>query len=291
MRFLHGVPVLVAAALLSTAATCDPYSGGPTEQEILEKSGLTVDKAEFAMFGNLLAVSPDPGRSYSVESSRTGCRTNASAMTEGPPWKLRAQDEFPNPTPELVRAAQDKLAALVKRDGYRMKDDQARTKSFTSTAGYEGGVRLSNTNVLTVWATTPCAADIPSADGSLAATLAHIPALTRKAVQAFNNGNPLDLYTITCGPLNRKLTVGPQTPERQAFEQQMKANASARGLGQVTEIANYRWADSSESEIAADVTVRYAKHAPGLDHTNSKRYRAVYQQISGEADLCSFEPA
>ncbi|MEV6277981.1 hypothetical protein [Nocardia sp. NPDC051832] len=291
MKLLLGVPVLVAVALLSTAAACDPYTGGPTEQEILDRSGLTVDKAEFAMFGNLLAVSPDPGRSYSVEAGRTGCRTNASAMTVGPPWKLRAQDEFRDPAPELVRAAQDRVTALAKRDGYRMKDDQDRVKSFATATGYEGGVRLSNDDVLVVWASAPCAAEIPSTDGTLAVALEQIPELTRKAVQAFNNGNPLDLYALTCGALNRKLTAGPQTPERQALEREMRADAAARGLGQITEITNYRWADSSQSEIAADVTVRYAKHAPGLDHTRSKRYRAVYQRLSGDTDLCSFDPA
>ena len=101
----------------------------------------------------------------------------------------------------------------------------------------------------------------------------------------------LELSGLTCGTLNKKLSAGAQSPERQTLEKEIQANAAARGFGHVTDISNYRWVDSSQLQVAAEVTVRYAKHAPGLDHTNNKRYRAVYSKSSdGAADLCCLDP-
>lgn len=284
--------LLIALALAALATACDPYSRDPDNAEILQSTGLTVEQAEYAVFDNLLALSPDPARSYGAEVTRHGCATNASARTVGPPWKLSVGDRFADPSPELVDATESALESMAER-GFTAPVDKElagrRGGYRRDSRGFEIGFEMRDTDgkrYLSVVATTPCAAEKSTGGGPIPPVFDAIRLATRKAVHAFGVADPAVLRTVACGKLGEGVDFAVPADERERLRQTMAADAETRGAGRVVEIANYRWQGDPilPSAASAEVTVHYQRH-PDI------RYRAEYRDWSGgDWRLCAFDP-
>ncbi|MEV0029736.1 hypothetical protein [Nocardia sp. NPDC050793] len=284
--------LLIVLALAAMATACDPYSRGPGNAEVLQSTGLTVEQAEYAVFDNLLALSPDPARSYGAEVTRHGCATNASARTVGPPWKLSVGDRFADPSPGLVDATEAALKSMAER-GFTMPVDKGLTGRRggyrRDDRGFEVGFEVRDTDgkrYLSVVATTPCAAEKSTGGGPIPPVVDAIRLATRKAVHAFGVADPVALRTVACGKLGERVDFAVPADERERLRQAMAADAETRGPGRVVEITSYRWLGDPmlPSAASAEVTVRYQRH-PDI------RYRAEYRDWSGGAwRLCAFDP-
>ncbi len=284
--------LLIALALAALATACDPYRRGPDNAEILQSTGLTVEQAEYALFDNLLALSPHPARSYGAEVTRHGCATNASARTVGPLWKLSAGDRFTDPSPELVDATETALTSMAER-GFTAPVDKAlagrRGGYRRDGRGFEIGFEVRDTDgkrYLSVVATTPCAAEKSTGGGPIPPVVDAVRLATRKAVHAFGAADPAALRGVACGKLGERVDFAVPADERERLRQAMAADAETRGVGRVVEITSFRWLGDPmlPSAASAVVTVRYQRH-PDI------RYRAEYRDWSGGSwRLCAFDP-
>lgn len=108
--------VLAVVAVVATGcATLDDK--GPTNEDIMQGTGLTVTTARPIVADNFELIWPeqlavDPA---AVDVSK-GCRTSMAAISyEGPPWRPRYEREVVNPSQEFVDRAMANLEAMTAR--------------------------------------------------------------------------------------------------------------------------------------------------------------------------------
>ncbi|MGY0497354.1 hypothetical protein ACWZHB_02500 [Nocardia sp. FBN12] len=161
------------AVLATTTLTgCGGFiDRGPTNQEIKDTTGLTVDEASPIVERNLELVWPEQVtiKRGPLPYSGVGCRTNDSMMSEGPPWYLRITKEEVNPSQEFIDRALANLESMTARGFilepskrpdavpadryYRDPRGYTVSSSLDTDVGPKKEVRFSMT------ATSPCAAE------------------------------------------------------------------------------------------------------------------------------------
>ncbi|MFE6924759.1 hypothetical protein ACFVAV_27295 [Nocardia sp. NPDC057663] len=106
----------LSALILSGCAGIDAEKG-PTNDDILRGTGLTVAAAKPIVADNFELVWPEQ---QSVDPEAVlrgkGCRTKMSAISsEGPPWHPRYEREVINPSQEFIDRAMVNLEAMTAR--------------------------------------------------------------------------------------------------------------------------------------------------------------------------------
>ncbi|WP_225728618.1 MULTISPECIES: hypothetical protein [unclassified Nocardia] len=307
--------------MLSSSCSHGPPSSGPTNKDILDSTGLTVADAEMVMLDNMVAISPQPAFSYATPIDRAGCQANASGARNGPPWRLSAINTFKSVSSQDGEAVLAKVDALAAR-GYTIRTSDAanpRSRHFKDKRGFEIGASYApgetGTGDLIVQASTPCAAEKESLEITLRDDEASIRAATRVMLSVNSSGDWDALDTVACNPLSDKIrklrygwmTVSPDgTITRdenlvdESLETERKANFAARGYGWMVDISNVQWTDMNGQqdlltpvEATAEITVRYERHAQGLDSNNTARYRArysSYREVDAKWHICAWDP-
>lgn len=113
---------VVVAAFLATSCG-DWIHQGPTNDDIKNSTGLTVETASRIVIDNFNSVwleTPSPPNPPFLQEGphlgRGGCRTNPNSfMTEGPPWSVNYSAIRKQATPEFTDKAFAKLDALIGR--------------------------------------------------------------------------------------------------------------------------------------------------------------------------------
>lgn len=120
---------MIALAMLTTAALtgCSAFiHEGPTNQQIKDRTGLTVAEASQVVAHNFGLIWPEPVPIdiKNVTTVGKGCRTNPnSLLSEGPPWHPTYEMEKVNPTPEFIDRAMANLEAMTAR-GFTLEPSQ-----------------------------------------------------------------------------------------------------------------------------------------------------------------------
>ncbi|MEU5405439.1 hypothetical protein [Nocardia asteroides] len=107
--------IAVAAALLSGCSLLEEK--GPTNDEVLKHSGLTVATARPIVADNFELIWPTPLSvdPATVDVSR-GCRSRMDSIrAEGPPWRPNYTREVVNPSQEFIDRAMSNLEAMTSR--------------------------------------------------------------------------------------------------------------------------------------------------------------------------------
>ncbi len=163
----------LAALTAATLAGCGSFiHEGPTNQQIEDRTGLTVTEASPIVAHNFGLIWPEPVSVDigDVTTVGTGCRTDPNSLrSEGPPWRPRYVMEEVNPSQEFIDRAMANLEAMTAR-GFTLEPSQRPDKDpanrvYRDSRGYTvssfrllpGGdptdVRFSMT------ASSPCAAE------------------------------------------------------------------------------------------------------------------------------------
>jgi hypothetical protein len=321
LQTVGAVTVTLCAVLASSSCGFESSPGGPTNKDILDSTGLTVADAEMTIRDNMVAVSPRPADSYASPIDRGGCRTNESGMHDGPPWKLSVSNTFKSISPQDGEAVLARVDAMASR-GYTIRTSdpaQNHSRYYKDKRGFEIGASYGNTesdtNVLYVTASSPCTAEDESTGIAVRTDAADIRATTRIIISVYNYGNWDALHKVSCGPLYDKIwkmrwghlewrdgQLAPYDESKidKSLENERKTNFEARGNGWIVGIANIQWTDSDGKEdlitpstATAEITIRYERHAEGLDGNNTARYRASYSD-SRRSDatwhICALDP-
>ncbi|MFD3706089.1 hypothetical protein ACFWUP_23365 [Nocardia sp. NPDC058658] len=117
--------VLAVLAIATLTGCSGLVDRGPTNQEIKDTTGLTVDEATPIVERNLELVWPEQVtvKRAQLPYSGLGCRTNDEMMSDGPPWHIRVTLEEVNPSQEFIDRAVANLEAMTTR-GFTLKPNQ-----------------------------------------------------------------------------------------------------------------------------------------------------------------------
>ncbi|MFI9511250.1 hypothetical protein [Nocardia sp. NPDC052566] len=321
LRTVGALSLALYAALASSGCGGVPAEG-PTNQQILDSTGLTVDEAESVIFDAMVAMSPIRAEASTSPIARTECRKNESGMRVGPPWRLSAGVTVKPVTPEEGRATLDKVDALASNGYTKRTSDPAandRSRSYKDKRGFEIGASYSTdadgAGSVHVTASSPCAAVDKTTEVGLLDDAADIRATTRIAISVYNSGNWDALFKVSCGQFNEKISKmrwghlewrdGVLVPYDESkvdksLENERQANFAARGNGWIVGISNIKWMNSdgkedrfTPSKATADVAVRYERPAEGLGNDNIARYRAEYsdyRRTDATWHICGLDP-
>ncbi|WP_130917085.1 hypothetical protein [Nocardia cyriacigeorgica] len=160
-----------AASLLLLAVGCGSViDEGPTNDDIKNTTGLTVEQAARVVYDNLNLVWPNPVEPRLDQVGKIGCRTNPNSMrSEGPPWQVEKKMVKQDPSPELVEQVRANLDSLTER-GFGLEesaitDDHPLDRVYTDGNGYviqssmEIDRRVTDIPILEVASRAPCAAE------------------------------------------------------------------------------------------------------------------------------------
>ncbi|MBF6296406.1 hypothetical protein IU459_02480 [Nocardia amamiensis] len=107
--------IVILATLLITGCS-SVIDEGPTNDEIKNSTGLTVDEAARIVYENLNTVWPNQTNPDPHDIEKSGCRTNPNSLrSEGPPWRVARKVVKPDPAPELIDQVLAKLDTLTSR--------------------------------------------------------------------------------------------------------------------------------------------------------------------------------
>lgn len=163
MRWLRYASVV---ALLALSVGCSE-SSGPSNEEVLESTGLTVGEASRIVGENLSAVYSGPQRVDVTKVEKSGCQTDSSSWKSvGPPWYISMNRVISDPSPDLITQTQDKLAAFVER-GFEPEpgspSSEPADRSYIDTRGFRIGAmvdtRIDGRVEFTIFSWSPCAAE------------------------------------------------------------------------------------------------------------------------------------
>ncbi|KAF0845771.1 hypothetical protein FNL39_106160 [Nocardia caishijiensis] len=107
--------MLAFSLVLTGCALVDEH--GPTNEDIMRRSGLTVAKSTPIVADNFELIWPE-GLSVdpAMVDTSTGCRSRMDSITmDGPPWRPSYQREQINPTQEFLDRAMANLEAMTAR--------------------------------------------------------------------------------------------------------------------------------------------------------------------------------
>lgn len=163
--------LLIIAAALAVAPGCAPSSPtdeGPTNEQVMQSTGLGVEESTRIAAANLsvaVGVPLDPARERVVQ---VGCRTDPeSLMTIGPPYRVRLSHEVAAPSPDVLAEAMARVEKLTDR-GFELQprtpnDQTPEDRTYQDDKGY---TVITSTSVmvlggpgLTIYSNSPCAAD------------------------------------------------------------------------------------------------------------------------------------
>ncbi|MFH5211326.1 hypothetical protein [Antrihabitans spumae] len=163
--------LFVISAAVAVAAGCAPsptVDEGPTNEEIMQSTGLTVAEATRVAAANLsvaVGVPLDPARERVV---KVGCRTDPeSLMSIGPPYRVRLSHEVAAPSPDVLAEAMARVEKLTDR-GFELQprtpnDQTPEDRTYQDDKGY---TVITSTSVmvlggpgLTIYSNSPCAAE------------------------------------------------------------------------------------------------------------------------------------
>ncbi|MGV9436944.1 MULTISPECIES: hypothetical protein [unclassified Nocardia] len=166
---MKAAALLVMAAVLSGCTILEEQ--GPTNEDVLKGTGLTVAAAKPIVADNFELIWPAP---LSVDpetvSVRTGCRSSMTSISgEGPPWRPRYEREVVDPSQEFIDRAMANLEAMTAR-GFTLVPSQNpsedpvsryyRDARGFSVASSRTRVGKNNEEVRFIMASTsPCAAE------------------------------------------------------------------------------------------------------------------------------------
>ncbi|MFE1594059.1 hypothetical protein [Nocardia sp. NPDC058705] len=165
---MTALAVLAIATLTGCSGLVDR---GPTNQEIKDTTGLTVDEASPIVERNLELVWPEQVtvKRAQLPYSGLGCRTNDSMMSEGPPWHVRVTKVEVNPPQEFIDRAVANLEAMTTR-GFIFEPSQRPdadpadrfyrdSRGYTVSSSFETAVGPKKEVQFSMTATSPCAAE------------------------------------------------------------------------------------------------------------------------------------
>lgn len=270
-----------AIALVVAGCSVNPIPEGPSNDDILRSTGLTVAAAETELLAGLIALSPDPQKAYGANIIRHGCRTNQSSMSYGPPWELSASSAHGG----LDAATVDRVLAgsgELSERGYSADDAVERRRTFSDDRGFEITATAvendSRTFDLTLTASSPCAAEEETA---LSDAEADIRTVTRLVFNALDNQDWDTVSELTCGSLHESL-YGAGAID---FKAGVRADTQRHGFRTVATIENIRWLDASGREdpttptsALAEVGAQYPKPPSGQRDNRQARLHIEYEQ-------------
>ncbi|MEV6362969.1 hypothetical protein [Nocardia asteroides] len=161
------------AALITVAATalagCSGWiHEGPTNQEIKDRTGMTVAEAKPIVAQNFTLIWPEP---TTVELGNirlgNGCRTDPNSLrAAGPPWTPYYEKTAIDPDQEFVDRAMANLEAMTARGFTPVPDpvpgDDPANRSYEDSRGFSVAVQRHQTSRetrFTMTASSPCAAE------------------------------------------------------------------------------------------------------------------------------------
>lgn len=159
----------MATVVLTGCAILDEK--GPTDEDIMKGTGLTVAAARPIVADNFELIWPEQ---LSVDPEavavRAGCRTSMSSIgSEGPPWRPRYEREVVNPPQELIDRAMANLEAMTAR-GFSLvpsqnPDQDPVSRYYRDSRGFSvssSRIRVGQNNEevrFSMAAASPCAAE------------------------------------------------------------------------------------------------------------------------------------
>lgn len=168
MSCLRTVFVIATVTLAVSCAFRPAVDDGPTNEEIMHTTGLTVEEATRVAAENLsvaLGAPVDPDRE---NVAKIGCRTDPdSLMSVGPPWRVRLSFAFAAPQPEHIAQIMARVETLVGR-GFtlqqsnpndRSSDDRAYRNADGFTVSTSTSTLVLGGPGLTITSVSPCAAE------------------------------------------------------------------------------------------------------------------------------------
>ncbi|WP_088413032.1 hypothetical protein [Mycobacteroides saopaulense] len=160
--------IAMAGLAILVAVSCNP--GADSEQggnKIMEPTPVKMSEALRVTTENLAFVTAEKVEPGVNDVERMGCRTSYnSALPEGPPWWLRLQRDFTNPTPELIAAVLERLESLSSKGFHRQESkrpepEPVNSRTYRDGAGYivsaREDVRGNGIHVYVVTSSSPCA--------------------------------------------------------------------------------------------------------------------------------------
>ncbi|MFD6199850.1 hypothetical protein ACFWE3_24405 [Mycobacteriaceae bacterium NPDC060252] len=158
----------MAGLTMLVAVACNP--GTDSEQggsKSMEPTSVKMSDALRVTAENLSFVTAEKVQPGVNDIERMGCRTSYnSALPEGPPWWLRLQRDFADPTPELISGVLDRLESLSnkgfrRQESKRPEPEPQNSRTYRDDAGYivsaREDVRGNGVHVYVVTASSPCA--------------------------------------------------------------------------------------------------------------------------------------
>ncbi|MEV0435122.1 hypothetical protein [Nocardia sp. NPDC050413] len=112
---MRTIAVLAVSLVLTGCSLVEEH--GPTNEDIMRRSGLTVAQSKPVVADNFELIWPeelsiDPA---TVDTS-TGCRSRMDSISmDGPPWRPRYQREQVDPSQEFIDRAMANLEAMTAR--------------------------------------------------------------------------------------------------------------------------------------------------------------------------------
>ncbi|WP_078290649.1 hypothetical protein [Mycobacterium sp. D16R24] len=158
----------MAGLTMLVAVSCNP--GADSEQggsKSMESTSVKMSEALRVTAENLAFVTAEKVQPGVNDVERMGCRTSYnSALPEGPPWWLRLQRDFADPTPELISGVLDRLESLSgkgfrRQESKRPEPEPQNSRTYRDDAGYivsaREDMRGNGIHVYVVTASSPCA--------------------------------------------------------------------------------------------------------------------------------------
>ncbi|MGK8556238.1 hypothetical protein [Nocardia gipuzkoensis] len=161
--------IVTLATLLITGCS-SVIDDGPTNDDIKNSTGLTVDEAARIVYENLNAVWPNQVSPDPRDIGKGGCRTNPNSFrSEGPPWRVAKVAVKQDPAPELVDQVLAKLDTLPSR-GFTLappgvSNDHPADRVYRDDRGYvvqsemDIDSRVPGPPKFSVRSSSPCAAE------------------------------------------------------------------------------------------------------------------------------------